>query len=686
MFKKMGIGVRMIAGFMIVALIAGAIGAFGLLNINVISQNDMLLYEKNTMGVAYSADAALNYQMARFNALKMTVSEGADIEECRKKIDEYIAASEDSMMKYSSLLETTEGQALYSKADSLWMDYKTYLRDVKTMVQAGQSEEALTHLLEKSADTAAALQAAFQALVDYNKEQARLKSDSNTGTANQSVILMIALLSAGVVIAVLLGLLLTRSITKPCRATAVQLSKIANGEHFEPLDISRFSGEFRKMGKNLNDVHTALYQLLGDSFMLSEAAVKGALSTRADVSKHKGGYGEIIQSINNTLDAVIAPINEAAQVLSRVAEGDLGASVTGDFAGDYAIIKHALNGTAETLKGYISEISSVLGEMSQGNLDVGITAEYRGDFIALKESLNTIVGSLNGVMGEISIAAEQVASGTRQVSDGSQEISQGATEQSSSIEELTASVTQIAAQTRQNAISAGEANTLSEEARADAAIGNEQMRAMQQAMGEINEASRSISKIIKVIDDIAFQTNILALNAAVEAARAGVHGKGFAVVAEEVRNLAARSASAAKETTELIEGSINKTTAGTKIADETASSLSKIVEGIRKAGQLVGEIASASGEQANAIAQVNRGIEQLSGVVQTNSATAEEAAAAAEELSGQSEMLKNMVGQFKLKDRASAVAAKAVKPEQPEQPALTEPGGILLEDGDFGKY
>jgi methyl-accepting chemotaxis protein len=233
-------------------------------------------------------------------------------------------------------------------------------------------------------------------------------------------------------------------------------------------------------------------------------------------------------------------------------------------------------------------------------------------------------------------------------------LSQGATEQASSIEELTASIEEISAQTKLNAQNATQAKNLAETAKDNAVQGNSRMKEMLKAMGEINDASGNISKIIKVIDEIAFQTNILALNAAVEAARAGQHGKGFAVVAEEVRNLAARSANAAKETTDMIEGSIKKVEDGTKIANETASALDKIVEGVTDAASLVSDIATASDNQATGIAQVTQGLAQVSQVVQTNSATSEESAAASEELSSQAELMKEQVDRFKLKKNTSA--------------------------------
>ncbi|KGK88691.1 chemotaxis protein [Desulfosporosinus sp. HMP52] len=358
----------------------------------------------------------------------------------------------------------------------------------------------------------------------------------------------------------------------------------------------------------------------------------------------------------------------------------------------------------------LKKLVEVANSLAEGDLNVSINVTTKDEVGMLMNSLSNLIVSLNEVMGEINNASSQVASGSRQVSASAQALSQGSTEQASSIEQLTASMEEISTQTRLNATNASQANELALSAQEEAVKGNEQMKGMLKAMDDINESSGNISKIIKVIDEIAFQTNILALNAAVEAARAGQHGKGFAVVAEEVRNLAARSANAAKETTALIEGSIKKVEGGTKIAKDTATALNQIVEGVTKAANLVGEIATASNEQALGINQVNQGIMQVSDVVQTNSATSEESAAASEELSSQAELLREQVNKFKLKKNTGSYnkGFDDLNPEvlrmledmsqkkkgsysdmnqgYAEAAATGNKSRISLSDGEFGKY
>ena len=485
-----------------------------------------------------------------------------------------------------------------------------------------------------------------------------------------------------------------------------EISKSINGVHAQLGRIVKMSTNIRNgdlsdlemlrsIGKRsendqllpalLGMIETIL-MLVEETRTMAQIAIDGDLNNRGDTTKFRGEYATVIEGFNLTLDAVIDPIQAASVTLNELAEGNLNIAMKGDFKGQHGKIKNDMNRTIDFLKGYVSEITDTLEEMGRGNFDLEITNLYCGDFLAIKKALNDIATNLSTTLSDINVAASQVEIGAQQISDGGQALSQGTTEQASSIQELTASIEEVASETKRNAKNANEANELAINVRTNAEVGNTQMVKMVAAMSEINDSSNNISKIIKVIDDIAFQTNILALNAAVEAARAGQHGKGFAVVAEEVRTLAARSAEAAKETTGLIEGSIDKVEVGTRIADETAVSLAEILNQIEKVTTLVGNIARASNDQASEIAQINQGVEAVSQVVQTNSATAEQSAAASQELSGQAEMLKQMVDAFKLKNTKKPKAKTAAVSAEMAPALRTSQSEIILDDRDFDKY
>jgi len=353
-------------------------------------------------------------------------------------------------------------------------------------------------------------------------------------------------------------------------------------------------------------------------------------------------------------DSIRLPVKQLMEASEQMKEGNLAVAenITYEANDEVGKLASSLRETMQFLHTYISEISDTLRTIANGDLSVDESSitDFRGDFASIRESLTYILSNLNATLGDIHLAAGQVNAGAVQIASGAQSLAQGASEQAASIEELSSAVGDISEKINHTAENATTAMKTTQSTSEQALTCNRQMHHMMTAMDDITEKASQISKIVKTIEDIAFQTNILALNAAVEAARAGAAGKGFAVVADEVRSLAAKSAEASQNTSVLIGGTVEAVTNGTKVLSETAATLDVVVEGSQAASELARQIADAAASQASAVTQISQSIEQISGVVNTTSSTAQESAAASQELSGQATLLTNQLERFNLKN------------------------------------
>ncbi len=373
--------------------------------------------------------------------------------------------------------------------------------------------------------------------------------------------------------------------------------------------------------------------------------------------------------------AISVPVAKLSEAAKKLAIGDVDVDCKKIHNDDLGELMDNFDEMAAAIRDQVRMADMI----AKGDFTVDVKPRSEKD--VLGKAFNRLVADENATLGNIREAGAQITVGSEQVANASQALAQGSTEQASALQQVTASMNEMTQRTKNNATEASEANDLVNNIKDMAAAGNEQMKSMIQAMDSINESSETISKIIKTIDDISFQTNILALNAAVEAARAGVHGKGFAVVAEEVRNLASKSAAAAGETAEMIEDSIRKIANGTKLAEATAKSLDEIVTSIDEIVSLISNIAVSSNDQSTAISQIDQAISQVSTVVQTNAATSEECAAASEELSNQAVTLKNLISQYKLLSSGGMGGSYMGGSSSYDN---NEP--IISLDGDFSKY
>jgi len=518
------------------------------------------------------------------------------------------------------------------------------------------------------------MRAVFSAAIETEETLMTDRQKANDTARNRLLQALIWGTLGAVVLGLVIAYLLSNSIANPVKNITSVAQSIAQGDLNQEVTINQkdeigtLADAFREMSDNLkakanaaNDIARGelsievmavsdkdvlgnamvtmkenINALAADADMLTQAALEGKLDTRADATDHQGDFKKIIEGVNETLDAVLGPVNEASTVLAKVAARDLTARMVGD---------------------------------------------YKGDHAKIKESLNTAVENLDQGISQVAISTEQVSSASTQIGTGSQAVAQGASEQASSLEEVGSNLQEMASMTRQNADNSKEAKSISDTARDSVGKGTESINKLSEAINKIKTSSDETSKIVKTIDEIAFQTNLLALNAAVEAARAGDVGKGFAVVAEEVRNLAMRSAEAAKDTAKLIEESVANSDSGVEINQEVMQNLTEINSQVDKVGEMMVEIAAASEQQNEGIDQVNTAVDQMNQVTQQNAANSEESASAAEELSSQAEEMRSLVASFQLTNGNGMKIRpniKQVAGVQPKSVLQRKPNSVLV--------
>ena len=425
------------------------------------------------------------------------------------------------------------------------------------------------------------------------------------------------------------------------------MSQYSNGDFTAALP--HYSGEWDWLNDSMGGLKVSLDHVSKEINGLSNRAVKGDFKTPASsLGRDKGQWTQMVDGLNALVEAVEKPLHAIEENATDMSKGHF-RDMTGQFEGEFEVVKQSINESNRRLRAYIGEISEILTAMAAGDLTVRLERSYIGEFMPIKTAIDTILTSLNRSMRQIMETSREVRDGSDALSRSSELLSQGTNTQSEAIKALYVSLEEMDAKTRNNSGRANDADTLSQTSNNHAAVGNKEMKTMLLSMEEIKTSSDNISKIIKVIEDIAFQTNLLALNAAVESARAGEHGRGFAVVAEEVRALAERSSQAAKETTGLIENSMTQVDTGSSIVQSTATSLEAIVQSVQQVSELISQIAVVSSEQAQAISEIIRSIDGISQVVTSNMNISQESSEMADKFAQQTQKLLEFVNIYKIR-------------------------------------
>lgn len=777
MFKNMKLGMKVFSGLILLTLLLVVVGIIGTVNIHKISEADSKLYEQMTVPVGEMGVIGMSFHRIRVNLRDAVASnDQSSSEKFITRVDELTGVIDKNVEYYEKTLFSAEGKKSFGELKNALTEYKKSQVVIADHIKKGNKSEAQAILYGEGGAAARKVIELIDVNYDMKLKFAKETADSNTVLANSSTRMMYILIVVAAIFAIGLGFFITKNIKSiittlldeakrlvdaavngkldtradpekinfefrdivvgvnntldavigPLNVAAEYVDRISHGD-IPPKITDTYHGDFNEIKNNLNQCIDAVSLLVLDANMLSKAAVEGRLDTRADATKHQGDFAAIVKGVNDTLDAVIGPLNVAAEYVDRIAKGDIPPKITDTYNGDFNEIKNNLNmcidavnllvadanmlakaaveGRLDTradsgkhqgdfaaiVKGVNDTLDAVIGPLnvaaeyvdriSKGDIPQKITDNYNGDFNEIKNNINMLIDAMNKITDvsqeiaggnlmisvderssqdrlmqalkkmvedltsiavDVQTAANQVATGSGEMSASAEEMAQSANEQSASVEQVSSSMEEMNSSVIQNADNAKQTASIAVKASKDAQEGGT-------AVAETVKAMRSIAEKIAVIEDIAAQTNMLALNAAIEAARAGEHGKGFAVVAGEVRTLAERSGNAAKEINNLSMQSV-------EVAEKAGKLIEDIVPQIQKTAELVQEINASSSEQANGITQVTQAVEQLDKGIQQSAAATEEMASTTQELLGQAEQLQRAASFFKVKSTGASLS------------------------------
>jgi methyl-accepting chemotaxis protein len=726
----MKVGTKLGLGFAAVIIMLIVVAVLGITNMRSMQTElgDMINDKFPKTVWANNMVAGIN-QIARSMRNTLLLSDKDKIEKELATIENSRAKIKENLEKLQDKIHSEEGKSMLAKVVDARSKYVDSQSQFMKMVKEGKQAEAKSYLLDDIRPLQLAYINSINDLIEFqSKLMSKVGEDADKQVQTALTLIIIMSLIA-IILGVAVAFWIVRNLMKQLGGepdyAAHAVGKIAQGDL--SIDLALKPGDTTSLLYSLKTMQDSLRKIVAEiKKIVEDAAIRGDFSTKMDMNGKAGYTKELADLLNSLSNVSETGLNDVTRVATALANGDLSQKIIKDYPGVFGQTKVGVNSTVDALikivdeiknivedaairgnfstkmdmngkQGYTKTLSELLNQLSDvsdtglrdvvrvaqalavADLTQTITKEYPGLFGQTKDAVNTTVDNLQKLVSEVRISVDTIGTASKEIASGNTDLSQRTEEQASSLEETAASMEELTSTVKQNAENAKQANQLANNASTVALKGGSVVQQVVGTMSSINESSRKIVDIISVIDGIAFQTNILALNAAVEAARAGEQGRGFAVVAAEVRNLAQRSASAAKEIKTLIDDSVSKVDIGTKLVDDAGKTMEEIVNAVKRVTDIMSEISAASNEQSQGIEQVNTAITQMDEVTQQNAALVEEAAAAAESLEEEAQSLTHSVSVFKLSEgqqiRATTVAAASravAKPPVRHVPAQTK--------------